>query len=68
MTPTAKQPAQSSAAKIIINAEISFRRRVSSEAKQRVFTCQLARFQTEAAVLSPPYQPQLPRQDPDMSS
>jgi len=38
MTPTAKQPAQSSAAKIIINAEISFRRRVSSKANQRIST------------------------------
>ncbi|MFY9837836.1 MAG: hypothetical protein WAK55_15490 [Xanthobacteraceae bacterium] len=36
MTPTAKQPAQSSAAKIIINAEISFRRRVSSNPLARL--------------------------------
>ena len=43
MTPTAKQLAQSSAAKIIINAEISFRRRVSSEANRRIFTCPAGR-------------------------
>jgi hypothetical protein len=42
MTPIAKQPAQSSGAKIIINAEISFRRRVSSKANQRISTCPLA--------------------------
>jgi hypothetical protein len=38
MTPTAKQPAQSSAAKTIINAEISFRRRVTNKANQRIST------------------------------
>jgi hypothetical protein len=42
MTPTARQPAQNSAAKIIINAEISFRRRVSSKANQRISTYRLA--------------------------
>jgi hypothetical protein len=36
MTPTAKQPGQSSAAEIMLNVEISFRQRVSSKANPKI--------------------------------
>jgi hypothetical protein len=54
MTPTAKQPEQSSAAKITLNAEISFRRRISSRVKQTISACRLALLAITTSLISAP--------------